>query len=450
MTNRSFPFLSVLLAGVLASVKPGWATEPVAATLPNGLRLIVQSDASSRIVAVDAFVKLGADRESRVTAGARNFLQTAMLRGTTRRSAAQIAEELAGRGATLNMGVDDDYVEFYATGGVNSWDYLTTLMGEILRHPALRDRDLEDVRTVLLNQVASRHDRPGRWAYQLFRETLYTDSRGEPAGYGLDPLGYDDSLRRLSRASLRDFHRQYYVPNNIVLCVVGAVRPDEVRTRVGELFKNFAKRTVPPSEAPQPPAPPDHTAVRERKTDLTWLVLGYPAPAVTERDYPAARVASALLGEGMASRLYAALREKMQVAYDLANFCPMRARSGNMATYVAIQPLKDDKGRVADLRLEETRQAIVAEYERLKKEPVAEAELTRAKNYVIGTFALNHERTREKAWQLGRFECMGVGYGYDRRFPELVRRVTSADIQKLAATWFHDPTAAVIMPQALP
>ena len=419
-------------------------------TLPNDLRVIVQPDDSSRVVALDVLVRFGAEHEARPTAGARYFLQNAMLRGTRDRDADEIAEAVAERGATLNMSVSDDFVEFYATGRTNAWEFLLELVAEVLMRPKLDDRDIEAVRTDLLGMVQRRHDDAGAWSYDLFREALFINKQSEPIAYGVSPVGYDDSLRRITRASLRDFHRQYYVPNNTVICLVGDVKPAEVKARASELFRNFAKRAVPLTPAPEFASAKGRSVVKERKGEMTWLVFGYPAPPVTLDDYVPARVANAILGEGMASRLFKKVREEKQLAYELTNYCPPRALLGDISTYAAIRALKDERGRVADLRLDETKDAIAEEYERLTKEPVTEAELRRAKNYLVGTYAIAHERTRQKAWHLGRFECLGVGYEFDRRFPELVKRVTAADVQKVASSYFKDAVVAVVMPQAVP
>jgi predicted Zn-dependent peptidase len=132
------------------------------------------------------------------------------------------------------------------------------------------------------------------------------------------------------------------------------------------------------------------------------------------------------------------------------NFCPPRTHLGDIATYVGIQPVKDSGGDIQALRLDETRETIIKEYERLQREPVAETELTRARNYIVGTFAMAHERNRQKAWQLGRFECLGVGYEYDRKFPELVKKVAAADVQRVAREYFNEGVVAAVIPQAMP
>jgi len=447
---RAILTVPLALGLLAAAASASWAAEPTRIVLPNDLRLIVQPDNSSRIVAVNAIVKFGADRETPLTAGIRYFLQNVMIRGSRDRNATQIAEQLASRGASLNTSLGDDYVEFYATGGVDSWDSLLELVAEILMRPRLDDKEIEAVRTDLLNELQFRQDQPATWSYDLFRGTLFSDLQGTPLGYGLPPGGSEDSLRRITRESLRDCQRQYYVPNNTVVSVVGDVDVNAVRAVAASTFKSFAKRTVPPADLPEVSAEPGRSTVEEREGEMTWLVVGYPAPPVAQADYVPVRVASAVLGEGMASRLFRSLREERKLAYDLANFCPERALASEIATYVAIQPLKDEQGRVADLRLDETKQAVLDEYERLKREPVPEAELDRARNYVAGTFAMAHQKNRQKAWQLGRFESLGVGYAYDRTFPDLVRKVTAADLQRVANTYFVDAVAAVVMPQAMP
>jgi len=432
-------FVALFPCGVVHSDAGGRpeTTPPRKTVLPNGMTVILQEDHSSRVVAASAFVKFGSPHESAETAGARYFLQQMLLRGTARRSAEQIEEELASIGAGMDVTVGDDYVELFATGAGASVEYLITLMAEVLTEPRFDPQEVEKVRKNILLELEGLQDNIRLCGYQALRESLYRDADGELLAYALPPMGEKSSIERIEPAQLRHYWQTYFVPDNMVISLVGDMDSARTLELVERAFGSLPGQNVLPSPQLEiKPLEDCSLTVREQESDAAWLLVGYALPPVANPDIIPLRVASALLGEGMGSLLYQDLRNRQGIAYEAAaNFTP-RLEACELLIYLQTNPL--------DIELAKER--VFAQITALQTAPVEQATLRRAVEYAAGTFALSHLRTRERAWHYALFETLGVGYEFDLHYAEKLRQVTAADVQRVCREYLRNPAVVLVMP----
>ncbi|MCS6862644.1 MAG: insulinase family protein, partial [Abditibacteriales bacterium] len=406
--------------------------------LPNGMTVITHEDHSSRIVALSAFVKMGAKHETRAGAGIRYFLQAMLMRGTVSRSAQQIENELAAMGASMDVAVGPDYVELWATGGSESTEQLITLLADVLRHPRFDEQEVEKVRQDLLNQIAAEEDAPRLPAQRALNEALFQNEEKEPVGYGLSLIGYEDSIKRIKREDLLNFYRAYYAPNNIVFVVAGDINAAEVMRYITRAFADFPARRVPQVSPPRPAEVPNKPPliVLEEPRKNALVLVGFRLPPPSHPDYPALRLLATALGEGQSSRLVKTLRDRLGLAYAVGATFSEFADASQLTAFVECSP--DSPDMVKNYLLDEVR--------RLREEPISAQELQRAKNYRLGRFALDHQRNRQRAWHWGVFECWGVGYQFNEEYAEKIRSVTAADVQRVAQKYLERYVVVLVMP----
>lgn len=413
---------------------------PTKTTLPNGMTIITHEDHSSRIVALSAFVKMGAKHETRAGAGVRYFLQAMLMRGTVNRSAQQIENGLAAMGASMDVAVGPDYVELWATGGSESTEQLITLLADVLRHPRFDGQEVEKVRQDLLNQIEAEKDTPRLPAQRALNEALFQNEEKEPVGYGLSLIGYEDSIKRIQREDLLNFYRAYYAPNNIVLVVAGDINAAEVTRQITRAFADFPARSVPQVSPPRWAEVPNkpHLIVLEEPRKNALILVGFRLPPPSHPDYPALRLLATALGEGQSSRLVKTLRDRLGLAYAVGATFSEFADASQLTAFVECPADSPDMAK----------NYLLDEIRRLREEPLSAQELQRARNHRLGRFALDHQRNRQRAWHWGVFECWGVGYQFNEEYTEKMKSVTAADVQRVAQKYLGRYVVVLVMPSS--
>jgi zinc protease len=246
--------------------------------------------------------------------------------------------------------------------------------------------------------------------------------------YGTPVRGTVESVARLTRDDVVRFHRQYVRPDTTIIAVVGAVTQDEARREIGGW-------TRPPSPPPPPPPPPapgpaqTETIKRDYLTQAT-ILLGRQAVNQTSPDYFPLSVAAYVLGGGSTSRLYARVREEGGLAYSVGSFL-VPGKYGAGFT-VSAQTRTGEAAKVIGI--------VRDELARLAREPVGEREVELAKAYLVGSFPLRLDTSSKVADFLVVVEDMGLGLDYADRYRELIRRVTAADVTRVAAKYFAPDT----------
>ncbi|MGQ9629893.1 MAG: M16 family metallopeptidase [bacterium] len=401
--------------------------------LNNGMALIVKENHSARIVAVNAFIKVGAQSEDPSRPGLANLVQRVIIKGTKTRSAESIALETESAGIRLSTDVNPDYGGIAAVSTTEAFGSSLSILADILMNPIFPDEEIEKEKNLILQAIKGREDNPFNSGYDLLRSMLY---RGH--GYGLPELGTAESVPSFTRDDVLRFYETYYVPNNIIVSVVGDVKIDDVVAEFERTFGEFSPSELPRTEgvALEAILEDDRVEVKRREVKQAAVFLGYLAPKVSDPDYPAMKVINSILGGGFSSRLFMELRERRGWAYNVGSFFPSRKDIGHFVVYIFTSPEN----------VENVRDGILKEIERIKSEDVNEVELLDAKNKIIGQFALDHESNQRQAWYLGWYENMGMGYEYDMRYIDDVSKVTAEDIRRVANRYFTHYALAIIQP----
>ena len=213
MRRRGLPPGWALLAVVLAAAGAAAQEQPVARhVLPNGLTVLVRENPAVGVVAVSLQVRAGSRFETETTAGITNFLHRAMLRGTAKRTAVQLATSYEDIGGTFDAGGEVEAAEVRGQALARHWETLLALIAEVALEPALQEEEVERERRLLLGQIKARADAPFSLTFDALIRNLYG---AHP--YGRHYLGLKDSIERLTRDDLRAHYRAIYRPERMVL-----------------------------------------------------------------------------------------------------------------------------------------------------------------------------------------------------------------------------------------
>ncbi len=415
---------------------PESAPEPTTdelVTLPNGLKLIFREDHTSETVALQAFVGTGSRAEPSDLAGIAELTSRLLVRGTTTRSEEEIFTELEDLGAQLSQDTLADMAYVTLVAPKETVERALPIYLDVLLNPAFAPNEVERTKTEFIREIRAQADQNFSVIYENFQKALYGDHP-----YGRFPT--PESVARITQEDIVQFYKKYYVPNNMTIVAVGAFDRALVEALLRAKLQELPKGTAELPLTPQPISlklSENKTVTATKRSTLTWLIVGYPAPSVASPDYPAMKLLNAILGGGMSSRLFSELRDKRGLAYSTGAFYPSRAEESHLVTYIIALPQN----------AETARQGILDIIREIQESGIPQEELERAKSYVIGNYRIEHETAERRAWYLGWYETLGVGYQMDAKYPELIQAVTSDEIKRVAQRYLQYSVLSVLGPR---
>jgi zinc protease len=400
--------------------------------LPNGCRALLAEQPALPVVAMYAVVGYGARYESDTQAGLASLLGDMLDEGTAQRTAQDIALAIEATGARLST------FGGYARSGLSltalrdDFPELLVLAADLLRHSQFPEDRFALCRARRLAQLQSRADDARTVASDAFDALVYP---GHPAGRPI--VGYEATVSQLTVDDLRAAYARFFVPNNLLLAIVGDLSIAEMERRLVEAFADwepapdFSLPNIPPVYRQSEPQ--EQVLVRPDKEQV-HILLGHLGIPRTHPDYHALRVMDVILGDspGMTARIPRLLRDELGLAYT--TYANVTATAGidpgRFVAYIGTSPEHQAKSI----------SAIRTEIERMRQDMVTPEELAAAKAYLTGSFVFNFETNAQRALFLIETEIYGLGDDYAQRYPELINAVTAEDVLRVSQTHL-DPSA---------
>ncbi|WP_312030027.1 pitrilysin family protein [Actinomycetospora sp. TBRC 11914] len=409
--------------------------------LPGGLRVVTEHVPGARSASVGLWVDVGSRDEpgfDPASRGAAHFLEHLLFKGTPRRSARQIAEEIDAVGGDLNAFTTKEHTCFYAHVLDADMPLAVDVVCDVVLEGVMAAEDVEVERDVVLSEIAGRDDDPEDLLADDFDDLLLG---AHPLGGPV--VGSEESVGAMTRDVIARFHAAHYVPSRSVLAVAGNVTHAAVLEAV---VAGFGDRLAPgpawvrPDAAVTPPLPADRLVVREDDTEQAHLMLGVPSVRRGDPRWAAQLVLSTVLGGGTSSRLFQEIRERRGLAYSVYSSAAGYSDLGVLSVYVGCAP--ERLGTAAGVLREQLTD--------LARGGVTDAELVRARGQLRGEYVLGLEDTSSRMSWLGRRELDGRGASLDLADSlARIEAVTRDDVATLAAELFSTPvTAAVVGPYA--
>ena len=398
--------------------------------LPGGLRVISESVPGVRSVAFGVWVGVGSRDETPSLAGASHYLEHLLFKGTRRRDALAIAAELEAVGGELNAFTAKEYTCYYARVLDNDLPLAVDVICDMVTSSVLASREVDNERTVILEEIAMHDDDPGDAVHDLFADIVWPQ-----APLGRPVLGTVESITAITRNAIAGYYRRRYRPGNLVVAAAGNLDHNALVRLVRRAFGDVAAAGEAAPAAPRvggrPPLFVPGSAVVSRPTEQANFVLGATGlPRLDERRF-ALGVLNAAFGGGMSSRLFQEVREKRGLAYSVYSFTSSYADTGLFGVYAGCHPK-----RARDvLELCREQLAIVA------TGGLSAEELERGKGQMRGGLVLGLEDTGSRMSRLGKSELV---YGELMRIDEIlaaIDAVTLDDVQQLASELLGGPLA---------
>ena len=396
--------------------------------LPSGLLVITERMDRVETVSLGAYVASGTRNETAEENGVSHFLEHMAFKGTRRRSAAAIAEEIENVGGHINAYTAREQTAYYVKLLKEDLALGADIIGDILTHSSFAPDEIERERGVILQEIGQANDTPDDIIFDHFQETAFP---GQPMGR--PTLGTEPLIRGMSREALTGYMRQHYTTGNVVVAAAGNLRHEQVVALVREHFADLQTRTA---EAVQPGAYAGGEFRRERDLDQVHVVLGFPSVGYGDPDYYPVLLLSTLLGGGMSSRLFQEVREKRGLVYSVYSFNAPFLDGGLFGIYAGTG--EDEARELLPVTIEELRKV---------QRAIGQEELDRARAQVKSSLLMSLESTGSRCEQLARqYQVFGRLIPTDETVARL-QAVTIDDARRAAARLFRGtPTLASIGP----
>jgi zinc protease len=395
---------------------------PVRQVLPNGVRVIVQENHASEVVALQLWVRAGGRDESAAELGLAHYLEHMLFKGTAARPSGFIDREIEGVGGRMNAGTSLDYTYYHMVLPAPRAGLAIDLLADISVNASLETAVLDAEKRVVLEEMRLGEDIPRRFLGRKLHEAVF---EGHP--YGRPVIGTPDLVRGLTRDTLLAFYRQHYVPEAFALVVVGPVAPEEVFERARRAFGRIPRSGHLPLPAPPPPALRPLRIELRRPGTQGYLGLGWHAPRIDHADVAAVDLLATVLGQTRTSRLTRSLRDELGLVSSVTSGYSALEAAGVMTVTAQMDPANLDR----------VESEITRELRRLRDEGVTEAERRRAITAAEAQHEFANETVEGRASALGRAETVWR-LEDELAYLDRVRAVTPAQIQA-AARRYLDP-----------
>ncbi|MGH7729026.1 MAG: M16 family metallopeptidase [Vulcanimicrobiaceae bacterium] len=393
-------------------------------TLPNGLRVISERMPHVRSATLGIWADVGSAAERAEQRGVSHLVEHMLFKGTTGRSAREIAETIDRVGGSLNAFTDKESTCYYAKVIDHHVPLALDVLADMFLDSTIEPAELAKEQKVVLDEIRMYEDAPDDSIHDLFVRTMWSGSHlGEPT------IGFAHTVSSLQSDDLRRHLSEHYAPNAVMIAVAGNVEHEALVAEVERAFAAFGGSCVAP-EAQAPRATPATKIVR-KETEQVYIVLGCEGlSARDERRYVLA-VLDAILGGGMSSRLFQQVREKRGLAYSVFSFHHAYRAAGLFGVSAGTAP--ESVAECIDV--------ITDELATIAAQGPSEAELLLAREHLKGSLTLSLESTSSRMMRLGRSEFT-LG-----RHPSIEE--IEAEIDAVARDDVHALAAALLKPERL-
>lgn len=392
-------------------------------TLPNGLRVLCEQLPHLHSVSMGVWVKAGSILEREHENGLSHLIEHMAFKGTGRRSARQIAQEMDAVGGYLNAATSKLCTCYYAKVIDENLPLAADILSDIVRFPAIDPKELDKERNVVLEEISMTDDSPEDVAYDLIASAMFGK---QPLGQTI--LGPRELIAGYTREDVLAFRARHYSPMNTCVAIAGNFDLNQVKDLMAQRFGDWtggAGEIFPVNAVNQRP----QTLTADKDTEQAHICLGYRGKPLGDADaYPMA-VFNSILGGGMSSRLFQRIREESAMAYSVYSAPSAYPHCGDFTIYAAVSP-RNVKTVLAQID-EET--------SLLVREGATQEEFDMAKAQLKGGFILGQESA------YNRMNSMGSNMALMNRVittDETIRRieaVTPEDVRRVAAETLGGP-----------
>jgi zinc protease len=400
-------------------------------TLENGLRVVAVAHHEQPVVSLRLLVGAGAVKAVSGQAGIADMTSQLLTRGTSSRTAGEIADQIDSIGGALSAGSGPDLTFISGLVMIDSFDFGLELVSDVARNPAFAPEEIARHKEQALSALQVNANDPDYLASIVWDRLVYGFHP-----YGLPNTGTRESLLSITAEDLRAFHGRYFVPNNAILAVVGDVTSEEAFAAVERVFGDWAPSPLPAASiVPPPPAARRVVVIDMPGAVQTEVRVGHLGIPRNHADFTAFDLAAKILGGEGGNRLHRVLRTQRGLTYGASAEAEAQREAGDLLAETDTRT--ETTGEV--LRL------IVEEIARLRNTPVGNRELSDAQAYLAGNFPLTVETPNQIATQVLSNTFYELPIQEIETFRERVQAVTQDDVARVARAYLQPERLSIVL-----
>lgn len=390
-------------------------------TFDSGLKMVLVPNNSVRSVSIGIFVGAGTEYETNREAGISHLIEHMVFKGTTTRSAFDIANETDSIGAVLNAYTSKSHTCFYTTSLDTHMEKCFDVLTDLYLNPKFDPEDLENERKVVFEEINESEDQPDDVCLEILLSERFA---GHPLGVPI--LGYKDQLSALDSNDLRDYMSRRYAPSNTVVAFAGNITEESCTALVNKYFESKLSRVSSTREHTHHEAKASYVS-RQMPISQAHIAMAFPAFEYADERAYLVNLMNAVFASEMSSRLFQSIRERLGLCYTISGSSSVYEKNGAYIIYTATSPENTEKAI----------SAIKDEINILLEKGITDEELQKGKEQLKTSLVLGQESSSAMMRAFGRYACiMGELYDTDRIL-EIIDSATTESIKDVCKHIFN-------------
>ena len=399
--------------------------------MPSGQIVIVEEMPQNPIVTIDTWIKTGSINETEANSGVSHFLEHLFFKGTTKYPTGMFDKILEAKGAINNAATSKDFTHYYITIPSKDFETALELHADMLLNPQIPRKELEMERKVVLEEIARSKDNPDRILYNNMISILY---KNHP--YHREVLGSEKVIETITREEILDYYNKFYIPSNMITVITGDVKSENVKQLITKYFVTDNKNNKLPVVFYHNDKPLTRQTQKTDKTDIKtgYMLIGFRGiNSGNTRDLYALDVLAAILGEGKTSRLYQEVKDKKQLAVAIGSSHSSYKQDSLFVIKASFKPEN----------AENLKNSVFTQIEKIKNEPISEAEIEKAKKIIERDTYYSRESGANIANEIGYTTTVFGSPKFYENYVEQINKVTENDIKRVAKKYLNPSHAAI-------
>jgi predicted Zn-dependent peptidase len=371
----------------------------------------------TRSVSVCIYMGAGSRYESDAQAGVSHFIEHLCFRGTEKRASAKdISGAIEGVGGVLNGGTDKELTVYWCKVAQPHFHLALDVLADMVLHSRFDRKDIEKERQIIVEEISMSKDAPNQLVGMILDELLWPDHP-----LGRDVAGTNKSVADMTREQMLDYMASEYSPANTVIAIAGNIQQDEAVNEVQKILGKWTNKKTRLDFVPYIENKNPRMKIENRETEQTHLCLALPGLSLQHPQRFTLDLLNVILGEGMSSRLFLEVRDKLGLAYNIHSYLDHFQDSGALTVYAGVHPKKLEIGITA-----------ILQQLALLKEKITEEELNKAKELSKGRLLLRMEDSRSVAGWVGGQEILNGSIMDVEEVVAVIDKVTAEEMCALA------------------
>ncbi len=391
--------------------------------MENGMTVVLEENRNAPVVSIQILIKVGSGDEKDDEAGICHFIEHMLFKGTEKRKVREMAREIESLGGRINAYTSYDQTVYYITIASRYGDIALDFLADAIQHSIFDPVELEREREVILEEIRMGEDDPNG---RIFRQTMATVYQRHP--YRRPIIGYENTIRSITREQIISFYKRWYVPNRMVFIAVGDIDLKEMENKVREAFKGFRPSTEEiPKRVNEPELEEIKSIISFGNFKETYLHIAFPITSAMDEDTPALDALSHILGGGEASRLVQKVKlEKALVnTISASSFTPK-----DPGVFIIEATLPPDN-------MERAFESILEEIYRISQEGPTSEELHRVKVNVASSLIYDRQTVQGKARKIGFYELIAGDIQFEKEYMRRISLLEPEDLNRVVKKYFH-------------